>query len=238
MRPTSLRKITDDIIPPLFIVWTCDITTLAIFIPYLRGSTLDGIKVIVDGFYNPNQNIFFPPYIAGINPYALIYLIFFTSLPFLHFIHKLRGRKTDRRTGSPIFATALHAGFTLFCLLTVLQTTSLINYARVEFGTFAGKSGEKKNTAIAGKKLCSFIQYCREILPGFHNAQLLTDMDLSNDPGMITQRMLAYYLYPIDIRNVRGGRPVDSILVFDKADAVASVPDDFKVIGTFDQSSV
>lgn len=208
MLPTNLHTITNTIILPL-----------------------------LNEFYKPHHNISLPPYIAGTNAYALMYFIFFLSLLPLHLIRRLCGKRRDAQVDSPIFATALHTTFALFCLLAALQTISQINYARVEFRTFAGKSGDEKNAAIAGEKLYSFIQYCRKILPGAHNARFLMDMDLSNDPGMITHRMLAYYLYPIDIRGVRSG-PIDSLIIFAKKDAVAGVPDDFKIIGTFDPSSV
>ncbi|MFP4472907.1 MAG: hypothetical protein ACLFPX_03430 [Candidatus Omnitrophota bacterium] len=38
-------------------------------------------------------------------------------------------------------------------------------------------------------------------------AQLVTDLDLSRDPGMYIQRSLAYTFYPLDLRGVRGGHP-------------------------------
>ncbi len=187
-------------------------------------------------FYKPHYNICLPPYIAGNNFYVFVYLAFLIVVPSVHLIRRFHNHKMHSKA-SGILTTALFTAFALFYLLSVLQTISQIDNARAEFKIFTNKSNDEKNIAIAGKKLYGFVQYCRKILPGVHNAQFLTDMDLSNDPGMITQRMLAYYLYPIDIRNVRND-PLDSLIVFAKKDAVANVPDDFRIIGVFDQSSV
>lgn len=226
-----------NILPPLLTVLGCVTATLIIANHHFLIFGLNELEVIIGDLYKPHHNIFFAPYISGINFYALIYLIFLSSMPLLHLINKIHRRKTGSDAITSIHSTALPLVFTLFFLFTILQTIGLVNDAQKEFRIYAGKSIEEKYVAITGKQIYLFVRYCRQTLPGFHNARLLTDMDLSKDPGMITHRVLAYFLYPIDIRNIRNG-PVDSLILFANRNAIANVPEDFEIRGIFDQSSV
>lgn len=60
-------------------------------------------------------------------------------------------------------------------------------------------------------------------------------MNLEKDPGMLTHRMLAYFLYPIDIRKIHE-EDLDTILIFAKHNAKESIPDGFHAVFVFDEN--
>lgn len=77
-----------------------------------------------------------------------------------------------------------------------------------------------------------FAKFCRRHIPKSSQADLTTDWDISQDPGMYYHRFLAYQLYPIDIRGIRK-KEGEYLIVFDKKNPQASVPENFKIIATW-----
>ena len=111
-----------------------------------------------------------------------------------------------------------------------------IKYFVFEHKHYAAKPIDEKYYGIL-KTVHDYAVFCRRNLPGKHSAQFISDLDVSKDPGMSTHRAVAYYLYPIDIRNIRQ-EPKDSLVVFKKNNPVQSVPDDFRVIGMFGETNL
>lgn len=237
MRSISLKKITKDILPCLLTMLMCTVITLTALNYNFQSLGLNEIATVVRNLYRPHENIFFAPSLAGINFYIFIYVVLLLSLILLTFINGIRNRHKKDKTPGSIFPPLPILLVIMFPLVTIVQTTGQVYHARKEFALFADKTMEEKYAVVAGPRIHSFARYCRRILPGSHNARFLTDMDMSKDPGMISHRMLAYFLYPIDIRGVRDGR-TDSLIIFDKKNAVASILDDFRILGTFDQYSI
>lgn len=237
MRSTLLKKITKNILPPLLTILMCAVITLTALDHYFHSSGSKELAAAVKNFYKPHENIFFAPSLAGINFYIFIYAVLLLSLIFLAFINSIRTRRKKSNPPESIFSLLPILLVIMFSLVTITQTIGQAYYAKREFVLFTDKTMEEKYAVVTGPRIHSFVRYCRKILPGFHNANFLTGMDRSKDPGMISHRMLTYFLYPIDVRGVRGGR-TDSLIVFYKEDAVASIPDDFRILGTFDQYSV
>ncbi len=77
--------------------------------------------------------------------------------------------------------------------------------------------------------ILDFAQKTKLLAPGPRNAKFITDWDLNKSPFMFYHRVLAYFLYPIDIRNVRK-EPIDTIVVFNKKNPLEVVPDNFEVL--------
>ena len=96
---------------------------------------------------------------------------------------------------------------------------------------------EKKYFTLEDPDSYRFAKYCQRLLPGQHSAKLITGLDTSRDPGMLIHRKLAYFLYPIDIRNIRK-EPVDSLIIFAVKDATQLVPEDFQISGKYNESSL
>lgn len=237
MPTTDIKRSFNNLFFHLLVVFASTILTLAVLDHYFHHSGLRKIVLALQNLYRPNQNIVLAPYLAGVNFYTFFYIVLLLSIAFLGLIHIMRRQRKRGNTLEPLYTTISLLIFILFPVVSALQTISLAYDAKKEFKIFAGKTMEQKYSAIAGPKIYSFIRYSKERLPGFHNTQFLTDMNLEKDPGMIIYRILAYFLYPIDIRNVRGGAS-DSLIIFAKDHAAASVPENFRVLGTFDQHTL
>lgn len=120
-----------------------------------------------------------------------------------------------------------------FLILVILfQTMNQARYLMAMYQGYHGKTIEERRSPLL-RKISLFAQYCQERLPGQHNARFLSDLDLSNDPGMFIHRALAYYLYPIDIRDIRKGDK-DSLIIH-KANAVQHIPEGYTLVGQWNE---
>lgn len=189
----------------------------------------------IQNLYNPHHNISPAPHIRGVNFYVYVYLVLFLSAISLRLIAKCSHPETQK-VSTPV-SILFQCTMILYALTINAQTFSLLRHALNEFRVYAEKSTEEKYAHIISGKAYTFARYCRSLLHGPHRADFITDMDLANDPGMITHRMLAYHLYPIDIRGIRE-EAADSLILFKKKNAVASVPENFEIIGRFDEDSL
>ena len=59
-------------------------------------------------------------------------------------------------------------------------------------------------------------------------------MDLSGEPDMFYYRALAYYLYPIDIRDIRR-QEKDSVMILSSEAYSPHIPENFKILGSIDE---
>ncbi len=125
--------------------------------------------------------------------------------------------------------TLKHLMFLFLVLVIAFQTINQAKYFMTIFDKYHGKTIEERRQPLL-REISRFAQYCQEKLPGRHNAQFLSDLDLSNDPGMFIHRVLAYYLYPIDIRDIRQW-PKDSLIIFYKKEAAQHIPEGYKLLG-------
>lgn len=67
----------------------------------------------------------------------------------------------------------------------------------------------------------------------YAEAQLISDIDFSDGPGMRIHRSLAYFLYPINIRFHLSERYPEVLLFFRKDNALSHVPPGYRVAAIF-----
>ena len=179
--------------------------------------------------YIPNNNILLPltldnfsynQYFIGIMVFSYMFFLVFKK-----FIHPPLPPLLPNR---PSIIGIL---FFLLIFSCSLQTIGLYRYFYPLISFFAHKSPSQKH-AIVSNDISKIAEAFQSYLPRKTSAQLVTDLDLSRDPGMITQRRLAYYLYPIDIRGIRG-EPPSYILLFKKKDAIRHIPEGFRLYKAF-----
>jgi len=182
--------------------------------------------------YSPHINNFVPLHISGINSYRLAYIILCCSCLLTYLVHKMF-KKQQPRFVSILFSTL----FIIYALITTLLTINWAGYFNNEIKAVSGKTTEQKYSQFFGRNAFIFSQQCKRILPGYRSAKLITDMDMTRDPGMITHRMLAYFLYPIDIRGIHKEDP-NTLIIFAKDNAGESVPDNFKTVIKFNDEYV
>ncbi len=137
----------------------------------------------------------------------------------------------------PLCRFLFTAALAVYFLLISFQSLNQLKVFAVEWQAFAGKTLAQKNQAILGKTY-KFAQLCRQAWPGYHRAELITDLDMSRDPGMYMHRALSYHLYPLDIRGLHGPGSPDALIIFFKKNAGDYVPEDFEAVGTLDSENI
>lgn len=175
-----------------------------------------------------------PPCLAfklNFNTYIYVILFFSINLSFIFqkFITKNIGITFQQFVFSIVSV--------LFFLVSLNQLYNFKYYYKFENELFGNKSIEEKNANLYDGIAYQYSRFCHANIQGHRNAQLITDADLSREPGMLAHRMLAYYLYPIDIREVRKKEP-DYLLFFMKKNAKEHIPHNFEVIATLNKDNL
>ncbi len=123
-----------------------------------------------------------------------------------------------------------------FLIIITLQTIGQTYYFTHEFQWInGGKTTDRYPRAL--KEIVDFAGFCKQKLPGKHSCQLITDLDISHDPGMFFHRTLAYHLYPIDIRDIHRS-PADCAIVFIAQDPRSRVPEGYDVVGSWGEKGL
>ena len=184
-------------------------------------------------FFKPDPNIFNPGLINGINIMVLFYAAIVCAMVlWLLFKTVLRKHKHSPSLYSVLFSLCA----TMFFLHTAWQGVGTCRYLQDIFCAFASKTPEQKYSLFAREEYL-FAQLCHRLLPGPHSAQFVFGQDVSRDPGMIKRNALAYFLYPIDIRDIRSEEK-DSLIIYKHQDARALVPPNYTIIGLYNEDSV
>lgn len=162
----------------------------------LKTSVGDLLNTIFLGSYLPHVNIFVPIGLNGQNIFFYYYLTALITVVLLVLANFILKKKF-----SDVVVLALGCTFALVCLV---ESVGLGKEFVKETKYFAGKTLEEKHRMILGPEATQFQKQLHEGYFRAFPAEFRTDMDLTRDPGMITHRKLAYYLFPIDIRGVHG----------------------------------
>lgn len=182
--------------------------------------------------YIPSHNICVVGNMGHFHAYFYFYLLLgasFITIGFLRIKLKLEH--------IPLYRFLFTVALAVYFLLIGFQSLNQLKVFVAQWQAFAGKTLAEKNQAILGKTY-KFAQLCREAWPGYHRAELVTDLDMSRDPGMYMHRAVAYHLYPIDIRAIHREGLSETIVLFYKKNARAFVPDDFEIIAALDDENV
>lgn len=116
-----------------------------------------------------------------------------------------------------------------FVLFATTQQIHRYEYFRNEETCFRAKTLDEKSLLLFGE-IYEFSKACQKILPGRHQGELMTDLDLSKDPYMAWSRLLAYHLYPQVSLRLKNQSPKDCLILFYKKDALKYIPEDYKVL--------
>ena len=187
------------------------------------------LMTIVREQYSSSINVFWPPGIGGISwPmvfYQFVVLVFIVTLV----SSPIFCRRFQQR---PPASKLLLVFVSMLILQTVLQSVSLLGFFGGYWGPYIGKSLLQKNEILHGKRY-RFAAVVQKVLPGYHRAEFLTDMDMSHDPGMFYHRVLAYHLYPIDIRGIHDAEP-DTLVIYNHKNAETLVNPPYRIVEKFD----
>ncbi len=88
------------------------------------------------------------------------------------------------------------------------------------------------------EELYDLAKNSKALHPSACNARLISDNDLTKEPGHTFEFFLGYFLYPIDIRTQRDPASYECLVIFDKKNAISFVPADFKIIYQLNQRNI
>lgn len=195
------------------------------------------ISKLLKSFYRPGYNLIPAGYLYEINIMTLIYLVIVLTILNLYLINFLIfkfNKKSKPLKNS--FEDIKKIIIISLIVIIFLQTINQINYSIKEFNTFKNLPFHSHRPQFF-TDAAQIAQLYKKNLPGKHNAYFKTDLNMSADPGMLFHRALAYYLYPIDIRNTRNDSK-DSLIVFQKNDPMSELTDDWQLLAIIDDKSL
>ena len=181
-------------------------------------------------FYRPHYNNCTFGNIEGANVTPYIYCIIVISTIS---IHCFRAKIFKPQPPAGLMHILKQVTFATFCIILALQITGQVKHLAFEHKNYAIRPADERYPGSL-RTLYDCGTFFRKILPGKHSAKFISDMDISREPGMFMHRAIAYYLYPIDIRNIRQ-EPDDSLVIINKNNPAQSIPDNFRILGTVNQ---
>jgi hypothetical protein len=208
--------------------------TLFYFIALQQNRDIRTLAVqYLNAFYIPHHNSCLSGNIGRFNINLYFYLvIFFSILTFVLFRKSFWKSHPHLKPADGIQRIII----IVFGGMMIFQTMNQTQYFTAEFKTYYGKPLEARLLGPL-KETYDFARYCKKLLPGAHNAELITSLDTSKDPGMFTHRALAYYLYPIDIRGIHQGEK-NVLIGFKKKGILNHIPKGYQLISSTDESNI
>ncbi|MBU2541564.1 MAG: hypothetical protein KJ593_06655 [Candidatus Omnitrophica bacterium] len=206
------------------------ITSLILLLLLAQHLKLPFLEIILIFFKNlqveRSYNSCYSKLINDRHPYFYLYLIIsFSSLIAIlaNFRFKNCKRKDKELLGSYLNRPFIIAMIVFISTISVQSIHNINNFLSKDI-RFRSMSSFEKRYFLFGS-VYAFAMQCRRYLPGMHVAEFDTDLKLDRDPGMTTQRRLAYFLYPIDIRVHPPHKAVDVHVFYQKDNAGAFVPE-------------
>jgi len=196
-------------------------------------SLASGVDLFFQGMFNPNDPLFFLiPRLGRYNLRLLFIIVMGLVLLSIRIVCRLAGRHI-RHAPRTISEQAVTAVVCVYVLTLFCQVGGQIRYL-MKHRAFLARTTDQKYNSLAGEYFRGPVWAQQLLPPGRrYTCQLLTDMDISQDPGMLKHRMLSYFFYPVDLRNVHGQEP-NCIFAFDKDKAASHVPPEYVIIKKWD----
>ncbi len=117
----------------------------------------------------------------------------------------------------------------LVIVLDIFQIKNQCHTLQKQQSLLEGKTVLERNNILFGE-LHTFPLQVKQIFPGRHKCDLISDDDFSQDPAMIERNTLAYHFYPNISLRYDNGTPNDCILYFLKNNAEAALPREYRVL--------
>jgi len=233
----SPQKISPNNIFETLVIFSICLVSFLIWLSHLyEMSLLELIVLFKKGLYLPHHNAFRVGEIADTNVLALVYIfLLITILVTVIYFTFFTDEKTKRKNPphAQIITTIGIIGLLLF---TGIQQVRRIDYFIYEKSKLSGKSTDEKIFSLFGSKY-QFPKICQKILNKPHQCKLITDLDLSRDPYMFSQRLLSYYLYPKLSMRFDNKSPVDCLVLYSNKNVLNEVPENYRVLVTAENAN-
>ncbi|MCD4779308.1 MAG: hypothetical protein K8S27_01995 [Candidatus Omnitrophica bacterium] len=192
--------------------------------------------LLLFNLYVPGNNIILAPVINGHEFYKYFYFTYLSTLLILFISRFLGAFKVHHRNLAFLFVNPLMILFASFCCF---QLLSLHVFHLNKLFQYFGQSAEFKNAQILIDSTYDqdlplkttyddyrFLLEGKKRLTETHIPELLTDYDLSVDPGMYIHRFISFHLYPLDLRHIKG-KEANCYILFHKNNAIDHIPEGY-----------
>jgi len=217
------------------IVFVTFILILFFLFPFTQN-TSSVLKQISDHFYQMTPNICTYMKVKGVNVIYFIYAAITLFSCAEHFLFSGRATSPLKENSRGIRFILLRNTCIALLIICALQAKTLISQFMFEHTYFADAPIEKKYSQRFGK-IYDFANYCKKLLPGTHQANVITDIDKESAAWEYAHAELSYFLYPINIKTYQGSEP-EVIVIYSKDDPLKSVPENFLAFEQFDSKSL
>lgn len=194
------------------------------------------LRILAQSSFVAHQNIIF--YI-NINNYPLpSYLLIgiFAATFGVGLLTKIFADKIPRNYADrSLFSHLRYVMVVVLVMVNMMQLLSINMYWRNLAGMFSGSEKYARSPLARPKRVA---QAYREALRDQPLSGIFaSDMNINEDPGMLEHRSLAFFLYPIDIRNVYDQE--QTVWVAYELEAAADkVPDGFEILHQLDDRNL
>ena len=191
------------------------------------------IQKFSENFYFAHTNFFMPGYIDEVNINLYFYELIFMSTLIVIVWQRLKIQPLRRLNH---LKTLLVVSSVVYMIMIGWQVINQVDHLKKIQYAFAGRTLDQRLEILFGNTYL-YARDVKKLIPGKHTGELITSLDVAQDPGMFIHRALAYHLYPVDIRGIRGEAP-DCLIVFMKDRAIESVPADYRIVRIFDDQNL
>lgn len=212
--------------------------TFFFFSWHARLSLETALSVILDNLFpSPHVNGFY-----GSNEY--VYLMMYCAIVLALLLSKVLALNYEKSLKQNMFTKGIRYKNNPFILMVVILVVITTAQFIQHFKYFVHQYSKYSDQTMAQKKISLFgfpyifAMNCKNHLKGYHAGKFITDMDISRPREMSIHRLLAYYLYPIKIRNHRDEEQPDCLVFFAKKDAINNIPEDYVVRYQFDTNNL
>ncbi|MCD4780308.1 MAG: hypothetical protein K8S27_07155 [Candidatus Omnitrophica bacterium] len=184
-----------------------------------------------------NHNLCPAGKLNDINVFHLIYqfsiFLVFLCLSTKHFVHH---SKYNLFADMELTDILKQVAFFVIGILMLIQTMNLSLTAKKHLDQYAGLNTGQKYQKVLGDKY-SFSQFVHQQLPAESTVGILSEKNLSSAQWMTAHRQLAYFLYPLDMREVRK-EEINAYIIIGTTDPERMIPEGYQLTGTFNKDNI
>ena len=196
----------------------------------------DALALISRKSYQPHHNFMTYIYISGLPLMGYVLMILAGTTLALKLAAGVLGEGLLKPYADvTIFGHLRRATVVALIFLGAMQSMSAAQYWQDSMTLFGNGAGYSNHAIQRTKTMADAMREAVGNRP--FKAQLASDRDLTQDPGLLERNIMGFFLYPVDIAGTTP-RPHDAWVAFYKRDAVRHVPPGFVVVYQFDAENL
>ncbi len=196
----------------------------------------DILRIIADTSFTAHQNIMFYITINRTPLPAYIFIgVFSATFGAAIFTRIFGGRAPQYFADLSPLGHFRHVVAVVLVVLNIFQIISIQRHWQESASIFNTGNRYEATSYARPKRIAEAFRQAVKDRP--LSAEFVTDMDISHDPGMLEHRSLAFFLYPVDIRNIYDANR-DAWIAYQKKNAAETVPEGYQIIYQYDERNL